>query len=160
MSEQCVLYRHFNKGGALLYVGITNNPSARWSQHRDKTWWPEVASSAYEHFKSRHDLQQAEREAIRREQPLWNQVRYRTAEVDATDRRFLGWLRRQSGRSDQIGDLARDVIADPNLRWRRMSSGELYDHLLCLTDWAPPLAALRLAAGEWVEWVQATKEDE
>jgi hypothetical protein len=37
------LYRFFDEHGALLYVGITNNPGRRWSQHEtDKPWWHEV----------------------------------------------------------------------------------------------------------------------
>ena len=48
-----VLYRFFDASGNLLYVGITCNPSGRFSDHRTKNWWRDVANITLEHADSR-----------------------------------------------------------------------------------------------------------
>lgn len=68
-----VLYRMFDAEGALLYVGITNNPKARFRTHsKTKAWWEEVANIAVEHFDTREALAYAEYQAIVNEHPLYN----------------------------------------------------------------------------------------
>jgi hypothetical protein len=43
------LYRHFNAGGALLYVGVTYNPIKRDSVHvKSSEWYSLVASTTLE----------------------------------------------------------------------------------------------------------------
>lgn len=69
------LYRFFDAGGQLLYVGIAGNPGRRFGQHaKDKTWWTQVASSSMQHFNQRVEAERAERAAIRSEGPLHNVV--------------------------------------------------------------------------------------
>ena len=49
-----ILYRFFDHGGVLLYVGVTNNPPRRFAQHSsDKDWWDEVASITVENHPTR-----------------------------------------------------------------------------------------------------------
>lgn len=74
MTEQTTaLYRFFDDSGDLLYVGISMNPAARWSQHRqDKPWWCEVATVTIEAHSSPAVAEAAERVAIRSELPRYN----------------------------------------------------------------------------------------
>ena len=84
-----VLYRHFTGDGQLLYVGVTNNPVARWRSHRrTKVWWPEVVHTTYALFGSREDLLAAERAAIIAERPAYN-VAHNSRRVVSW--RTLGW---------------------------------------------------------------------
>lgn len=145
-----VLYRHFTAGGELLYVGITLDPAQRWRGHRaTKSWWTSIATTIYQHFDSRDALVQAERQAIVDENPIWNTVRYQSSRhlsddltdlyVDdfgqlphnfppPTDRGLLSWLRPQAwpARDDKIGDLARDLADDPDLRRKHLSAHQLW----------------------------------
>lgn len=70
-----ILYRFFDSGESLLYVGITKNPPARLAGHQsDKEWWSEVRSITMEHHGGRDELKLAERDAIRAEKPKYNVV--------------------------------------------------------------------------------------
>lgn len=73
MTELHVLYRFFDTEDNLLYVGITNSPLARMSQHlRDKAWFKNAGHTTYEHFGTRAELEAAEVRAIREEKPKYN----------------------------------------------------------------------------------------
>lgn len=73
MNTLHTLYRFYNAEGHLLYVGITSNPPARFSQHRQqKQWWSDVATIQLEQFADRDQLAAAEIKAIRQEKPLHN----------------------------------------------------------------------------------------
>jgi len=68
-----VLYRMYDADGALLYIGITCNPSRRFERHyADKPWYADVAHIALEHFPDRPSVLLAERRAIAEERPLHN----------------------------------------------------------------------------------------
>jgi GIY-YIG catalytic domain len=70
-----VLYRFYDRSDHLLYVGITNNPAARFKQHEHgKDWWNQVASITLEQHASRQALMDAERAAIIAERPAHNVV--------------------------------------------------------------------------------------
>lgn len=72
-DHRTALYRFYDEGGALLYVGITANPEERFAHHRNyKAWWPEVARTAVEWFDSRRPALAAELQAIHDEQPTHN----------------------------------------------------------------------------------------
>jgi predicted GIY-YIG superfamily endonuclease len=73
MTKPHVLYRYFDADDNLLYVGITNSPLSRMSQHfRDKGWFAKAARTTYEHFASRPELEAAEVKAIQSEKPKYN----------------------------------------------------------------------------------------
>lgn len=73
MHEVFVLYRFYADDGALLYVGVTNNPTRRFSKHEDdKPWWHEVRGITVEHYNTREDVLAAERRAIEVEHPRYN----------------------------------------------------------------------------------------
>jgi predicted GIY-YIG superfamily endonuclease len=78
-DEPTALYRFYDGAGALLYVGISRNPAARWAQHAtEKTWWPRVARKTVEMYGSRREAEIAEGKAIRSESPLHNIAMGRT----------------------------------------------------------------------------------
>ncbi len=67
------LYRHFDQGGILLYVGIALNPVYRLSQHRNTSpWYWSIARIEISRFETREESEAAERDAIQNERPLFN----------------------------------------------------------------------------------------
>jgi predicted GIY-YIG superfamily endonuclease len=69
------LYRLRDKGGTLLYVGISSDPLRRWPEHAsDKPWWSDVSDLSLEWFEDRPAALAAEARAIRTEKPLHNVV--------------------------------------------------------------------------------------
>jgi len=67
------LYRHFDKDGRLLYVGISLHAILRLTQHRaDSHWFDDIATTTIKKFKSKDDAIRAEVRAIRHEKPLYN----------------------------------------------------------------------------------------
>ena len=79
MSSDLVLYRFFDADGGLLYVGISVNVWARFSQHRQgSAFFPEAATVTLQSgFASRDELRVAEAAAIRAEKPRFNVVHNR-----------------------------------------------------------------------------------
>jgi predicted GIY-YIG superfamily endonuclease len=69
------LYRHFNKAGRLLYVGISHDPFRRFQQHADKSWKADVTRVEIEYHESLDHALFAEATAIRDEDPLYNSRR-------------------------------------------------------------------------------------
>ncbi len=75
------LYRHFDKSGALLYVGSCANPLARLKNHKQNSkWFHQIVRVEIEHFTTRVESYSAERTAIATEQPIYNIFR---AEVNS-----------------------------------------------------------------------------
>lgn len=67
------LYRFYDSGRRLLYVGITGQPRERWTRHRrNASWWTAVAYVAVEIFPAEWEALDAERAAIRSESPRFN----------------------------------------------------------------------------------------
>jgi hypothetical protein len=80
------LYRFFDAGGTLLYVGITSKNSKRWDGHiRDKQWWGRVRTAVIEHYPDRPSAIAAERAAIKSEGPEFNVQHRSSADQDRTD---------------------------------------------------------------------------
>lgn len=76
MTHKCALYRHFNKAGILLYVGISSSFMNRTANHRANAhWFEEIARIDVEWFASREAALWAEDVAIRQENPLHNRAR-------------------------------------------------------------------------------------
>lgn len=75
LDPTTTLYRFFEDGGILLYVGISESAIQRMAQHSaDKAWWSEVATVSIEHYSTRPDAMAAEKSAIQSERPLYNIV--------------------------------------------------------------------------------------
>jgi excinuclease UvrABC nuclease subunit len=70
------VYRLYDTNGTLLYVGSSNNPPYRYSEHSRSplktSWWPQVARKHETWYDQRTEAQQAEAEAIKTENPLHN----------------------------------------------------------------------------------------
>lgn len=77
-STEHVLYRFYDVYERLLYVGRTSQPPRRrFGQHRaNKDWWGDVAVRELTHYPTAEALEAAERQAIRKEKPKHNKVRY------------------------------------------------------------------------------------
>lgn len=74
---QTALYRHFDPDGRLLYVGMSLSPIARLRQHIDASSWAErIATVKVQWFATREEAHEAERDAIRAEDPAHNLLRY------------------------------------------------------------------------------------
>lgn len=75
-GQPCV-YRHFDNARALLYAGVTSHFIDRQNYHRaNAQWWDEVARIDVVLYDNREDAADAERHAIRSEEPLYN-IQYR-----------------------------------------------------------------------------------
>lgn len=78
------VYRFFDAGDRLLYVGLAVDPNARLLTHqRDKPWWPEVARTTLAVLPTRADAEYYEAHAILTEHPLHNLAIPSLARLDA-----------------------------------------------------------------------------
>ncbi len=68
-----VLYRHYDKGGALLYIGVSCSAFTRLSQHSNHShWFADIATVTLEHYPDRESVLKAETQAILTEKPAHN----------------------------------------------------------------------------------------
>ncbi len=70
------LYRMYDRGNRLLYVGISFNAGTRPTQHAtDKAWWPHVATITVEHLAcSWEEALAIEKRTIHAERPIHNKT--------------------------------------------------------------------------------------
>ena len=69
------LYRHYDINDNLLYVGISINAFNRLKQHKKYSEWSNKAvKMLHESFNTREEALIAERNAIKRERPLYNVI--------------------------------------------------------------------------------------
>lgn len=74
-TRQSVVYRAYDSGGRLLYIGSTVNFTARLSNHRSTSWWAPLATRFdIEVHLSDEAARRAEMVAIDRERPAFNQA--------------------------------------------------------------------------------------
>ena len=72
-NKSPVLYRHFNKIGELLYIGISMSSMHRLGEHsRNATWFKNIATISLEHFSKMSQAREAEKTAIWFEKPKHN----------------------------------------------------------------------------------------
>ena len=73
LAPVTALYRFFDADKRLLYIGITGQPRERWPVHRRKAvWWPRAAFVAVEIHDTEWQALDAERAAIKAENPQFN----------------------------------------------------------------------------------------
>lgn len=73
---KCALYRHFDKDGALLYVGISYNPFKRTGNHVfNAGWFGDVSRIDIEWHATREKALWFEELAIAKENPKYNSMR-------------------------------------------------------------------------------------
>ena len=64
------LYRHFDKEGTLLYVGMSGLSIKRLLNHKaNSKWFKDIATVTIEHYQDKNTCAVAEREAIKKELP-------------------------------------------------------------------------------------------
>jgi excisionase family DNA binding protein len=69
------LYRHFDENGQLLYVGISLGAIERLRQHSfGSDWFDEIRTITMETFETRAEALEAERKAIKKENPKHNVI--------------------------------------------------------------------------------------
>lgn len=67
------LYRHFDAGGELLYVGISLHAVVRLTAHKSQSaWFKDIVRIEIENYSSRMEAIRAEIEAIKTEKPIYN----------------------------------------------------------------------------------------
>lgn len=72
-ERQTDLYRHFDKDGVLLYVGISFRAIVRQAAHSNAApWWDNVTTITVERLPSREAALAAEKRAVKEEKPLYN----------------------------------------------------------------------------------------
>lgn len=75
MSES--VYRLFDAGGDLLYIGRSNNVERRILQHRQQQpWGSSISRWSTVDYPTRQDAHQAEQRAICAEDPTYNKLRW------------------------------------------------------------------------------------
>ncbi|MFE3489118.1 GntR family transcriptional regulator [Streptomyces griseus] len=72
--ERTALYRLYGTDDRLLYIGITDNPKARWERHAAfKWWWAQVTRKQVDWLNaSWREALDIEKAAIREERPAYN----------------------------------------------------------------------------------------
>ncbi|QTU45624.1 hypothetical protein F3K20_12780 [Streptomyces scabiei] len=89
-SRRAAVYRLYDAGGALLYIGSAYDPDERCKKHEKKPWWPKVASRTEEWFDHRLTAYKEELAAIAVEKSKYNVMgtpSYRTPQTEAIRRR-------------------------------------------------------------------------
>jgi hypothetical protein len=72
-DQPTTLYRLFDDGGALLYVGISGRWAGRLAHHAaTQGWWDEVTKITRESYPTRPEALAAEQVAIEQERPRYN----------------------------------------------------------------------------------------
>lgn len=67
------VYRAFDAEDRLLYIGSSNNPASRMSDHeKHSPWWPFHTRMTLERHDTRAEARAAEALAIATEHPRWN----------------------------------------------------------------------------------------
>lgn len=67
------VYRYYDAGNVLLYVGITSRRTSRQAEHNaDKEWWPFVRRQSVDHFPTRQEASAREKTLIRQYRPPFN----------------------------------------------------------------------------------------
>ncbi len=72
-NDRCAVYRLYDTGERLLYIGASHNPEQRWRDHRsEKPWRERMASMTIQWYPDRATAESAEKKAIAREEPEYN----------------------------------------------------------------------------------------
>lgn len=146
------LYRFFDVGGGLLYVGITKDPKTRFSAHaltKRNTWWPLVASHTVDWFDDRPAAACAEIRAIRTEDPAYNQSCTPSPTlVSETGGQLISLADLEAFEWLTFGDTARRIVASGF--YSSMSRPRLMYLAENDPEWPVPRAEWRYLAGAWL----------
>ncbi|MCD7440261.1 hypothetical protein K4B79_18780 [Streptomyces lincolnensis] len=112
--QLAAVYRLYGADGELLYIGSTDYPPIRWSQHRtSKAWWTDVAAYSITWWPDRMQAFTEEYKAIHAENPWHNRLRRSPAVPAAGSRVSESLVQRVF---DALDDVER--IDDPEARSR------------------------------------------
>ena len=93
MTKPTAVYAHYDRAGALLYVGISHNPMKRFRQHADKSRWADrVARVRVKWCASRSFAVAMEARAIRMLRPMMNVQGSRKSCSKVSERRAARFL--------------------------------------------------------------------
>jgi len=130
------VYRMFDRGGHLLYVGMTGRATNRFSTHSDRSWFPQVEMITLEWHATFAEAKLAEARAIGSEDPRYN-------------------IKGTSGRPPRVRG---PQAAEPS----KVSAADLLNDALMVLDGAPGIhwqtLADQLAERFPERWSAATKE--
>lgn len=152
IDQRTALYRFFDADGRLLYVGITHQPTTRFSQHAKNkalTWWPDVARKEIVWLNSRELAAEAEIVAIKTEKPQHNLSHVRAGKlVSASGARTLS---REDYNSDDwitATETARRVMSEGLAR--KMSRQRVMQLAESDPAWPLPRSEWRTIANMWL----------
>jgi hypothetical protein len=92
-GRRCVLYRHYDSTGVLLYVGISERPGRRTGKHAEESGWvPFAVRMDAQWFDNRATATAMEKQAIRAERPVFN----RQHAVGDPERRIAAYIASRS----------------------------------------------------------------
>lgn len=89
------VYRLYDRGDALIYVGISNLPQQRWKHHAAmQPWWPEVVVREIEWYETRAEAERAEDRCISAVRPRYNVKpgEPERGKPESSGRRRPGWV--------------------------------------------------------------------
>jgi hypothetical protein len=140
---RCAVYRHYDAEGALLYVGMSGNPTVRMYQHRSKTEWARrVARSETYWFDTREEAAEVERQLIAELGPAQNAPRGRADFPQVTDlgRWMAGHAARPMAEWASDFDVSRPFLYDL-LSGNRFPSLDVALRIRAVTDGAVTVAS-------------------
>lgn len=71
-AHEAIVYRFFDDGNRLLYLGVTVSPRGRWQAHKKTEWWASVRSVVVNHYPYARAALDVEDAAIKAERPAFN----------------------------------------------------------------------------------------
>lgn len=75
VKQRTSLYRHFDKRGRLLYVGVSHSFMGRLARHKQNShWYWDIQRVEVVHYPDRNTALRAEARAIRTESPMHNKL--------------------------------------------------------------------------------------
>lgn len=84
-----IVYRFYDRAGALLYVGMTTVGPVRWGEHAvSQPWWGDVAHVTVVHCATVEEALTAEARAIQLEDPRYNVIHKRKSTVNLPARPY------------------------------------------------------------------------
>jgi hypothetical protein len=131
------VYRLYNVAGALLYVGIADDPDVRFGQHAaEKLWWRDVAVDRVVWYRDRQAAAAEELRAIYEEHPAFNISGTAPTEPQTSDN-VQAWLKALSPRPFDLDTMYRiarearslDGYPDAHRLWGSDAAGAVYQRL-------------------------------
>jgi hypothetical protein len=125
------VYRLYDAAGYLLYIGVSNDPTRRWREHRKEMfWWREVDRHDRQWYPTEREADAAEREAILPAgvplQPHGTRFAYQSRDIRPALRRewYLWRLHLQDGIETEREQLRRIILLQLRAHLADLQRGE------------------------------------